>query len=123
MLILSCQGHVGSFSFTDIEIIPKPDNERWSSPNDLVSACLEQSDTSSIKMNSRTELRIEEVLVTTTSNFSAMRPSATLVTHVLFDEISSLEWTLRTWTDPVSIVILVPVPGDSIQNKLDTWQK
>lgn len=129
MAILSCQGHSGTISFTDIEIIPKPDNMAWKSSSELVATCLEQIDTSvssgeSSKFVSRSEVfKTEEVLVTPIVSNVKRTKSVTLGTHVQFEEMSILDWTLKSWKEPVSIVILVPVHGDRIKNKLDTWKK
>ena len=124
MVILSCQGYSGPVSFADIEIVPKPDHEKWTSPENLVATCLEQIDTNQLYSDSNgIEISIEEVLLTSESNSSVNRKSITLVSHVLFDELSILDWTLRTWKEPVSLVILVPVTRDRLRNKLDSWKK
>lgn len=116
LAIISCQGYHGSFSFTDIEIIPKPEDNL---PSNLIGPCLEHIDTSLDTLDLK--LKIEEVLVTPKSNLELKKHSITLVTHIFFDELSLLHWTLGTWKDPVSIVILVPVV--QIGDKLENWQK
>lgn len=119
--MISCQGYTGSFSFTDIEIIPKPDNKLWTSPSDLIAPCtFDTIDTLNANVLNGV-FKIEEVLVTPKSNSELKKQSVTLVTHVLFDELSLLDWTLRTWIGPVSIVVLVPVT--SIGDKLEEWKK